>query len=67
VGRFDFRGDPIFRANGSRPIVTNRLMHLVAIAVLPKVLKFSLEVLSVPEQGVIEVSATNCPNPVDLH
>ena len=37
-------------------------MHLVAIVVLPKVLKFSFEVLSVPEQGVIKVFATNCPN-----
>lgn len=39
-------------------------MHLVAIVVLPKVLKFSFEVLSVSERGVIEEFGTNELTPI---
>jgi len=39
-------------------------MHLVAIVVLPKVLKFSFEVLSVSERGVIEEFETNELTPI---
>jgi hypothetical protein len=51
-----------FTAYGSRCITIERLMHPMAVVVLPEILECSFNVLGVPEEGVIKVFAPYCSN-----